>query len=239
MEKTSVPSEARSSMSGRPRLASSLRDLASRQTVDETLQLAVDLSSELVRGCAFADVMFLRAGGVTTPVSTHPIAVALDDAQEQTDGGPCVTAAREQRLVVANDLATDDRWPAFAGRARDLGVRSAVSYQLYLNRNDDDRFGALNLYGEEPHAFDEEAIELGEVFAAQCAATLASAIAHEGAQAALASRDVIGQAKGILMERHQLTASGAFDLLRRTSQQRNMKLRDLAQHVADTGSMPE
>ncbi len=200
--------------------------------------MAVDLAVELVRGCSHADVMFLRAGGVTTPVSTDPVAVALGEAQGATGGGPCIMAATEEELVVANDLTADQRWPAFAGQACDLGVYSVVAYQLFLHRNDDDRFGALNLYGRSPDAFDEESIGLGEVFAAQCAASLAFAIAHEGAQAALQSRDVIGQAKGILMERHQLTAADAFDLLRTQSQQQNVKLRDLAQGVAETGSLP-
>jgi hypothetical protein len=118
-------------------------------------------------------------------------------------------------------------------------VRSAACYQLFLHRNDGDRLGALNLFGTRPDVFDEWAIDLGEVFAATCAAVLASAISQEGARAALESRDVIGQAKGILMARHKLSAEGAFDLLRRTSQSRHVKLRDLAQQVAEMGALPD
>jgi hypothetical protein len=233
------PDLARLGPVGLRRFAAALRELASRQDVDETLQLAVDLAAELIPGCDVADVMFIRPGGVTTPVSTDPLAVALDQLQAETGEGPCLLAAREQIRVLSNDLSKDDRWPRFAPRAVEKGVASALSFQLFLLRNDGDRLGALNLYGMQPDAFDEAAAELGEVFAVHGAAVLASAIAREGAQAALESRDVIGQAKGILMAQHRVSASEAFDLLRVTSQARNVKLRQLAQEVADTGALPD
>jgi len=221
------------------RLASALRELASRQsTVDQTLQAAVDLCLELIPGCEIADIMFLQGRRVTTPVCSHPRALSLGRAQEEAGGGPCLTAALEQQRVLTQDLREDGRWPGFAARAQDLGVVGVLSYQLFLNRSEGDRFGALNLYATWPDAFDEEAIGLGEVFAAQCAASLAAAIAHEGAHAALQSRDVIGQAKGILMERHQLTASAAFDHLTTVSQQTNIKVRDLAEELTTTGELP-
>lgn len=223
---------------GLHQFAASLRSLASRQTVDETLQLAVDLSTELVRGCDFADIMFIREGGITTPVSTHETARCLDRLQDETGEGPCRTATTTSEAVVTDDLADDERWPSFGPRAVDEGVHSAAAYQLFLHRNEDDRLGSLNLYGTTPAAFDEESVELGSLFAAHCATSLAAATEREGAQAALESRDVIGQAKGILMARHQLTASDAFDLIRETSQARHVKVRDLAQEVADTGDLP-
>lgn len=223
---------------GLRRFPAALRDLASTRDVDETLQLAVDLAQELVRGCDLADVMFLRPGGTTTPVSTDPLAIDLDDAQGEYDEGPCITAARDEPVVVSTDLAADPRWPRFGPRAAEMGVRSAASYQLFLHRHDRDRLGALNLYGRSADGFEEEAVVLGEVFAAQCSAALAAAIAKEGANAALDSRDRIGQAKGILMERHRLDATEAFDELRRRSQALNMKLRDVADHVARTGALP-
>jgi hypothetical protein len=238
-----VPDRSPAPAQGRPpaalgRFVASLRELASRQEVDETLQLAVDLATELIPGCDFADIMFIRPGGTTTPVSTHPTAVALDELQARTDEGPCLSAAREQTRVLANDLASDDRWPDFAPQAIERGIHAMLSFQLFLLRHDGDRLGALNLYGTRPDAFDELAIELGEVFAVHAAAVLASAIAREGARAALESRDVIGQAKGILMARQQLSASDAFDLLREVSQARNVKLRALAEEVAATGALP-
>jgi hypothetical protein len=224
---------------GLGRFAAALRELASRQDVDETLQLAVDLATELVPGCDVADVMFLHRGGLTTPVSSDPRAREIDRIQQESDEGPCLSAAREHPVVVSDELATDERWPTFGPRAvAEVGVRSALSFQLYLHRSDGDRYGALNLYGTSPSAFVEESIALGEVFAAQCTTTLAAAIAREGAEAALSSRDLIGQAKGILMATEQVTAEEAFDLLRRTSQALNVKLRDVADHVARVGTLP-
>lgn len=220
------------------RFAASLRELASRRQVDETLQLAVDLAAELVRGCTFADLMFIGQGGATTPVSTGEVARAIDAFQDATGQGPCLDAATTREVVVAEDLRTDARWPDFGPHAAELGVRSVAAYQLFLHRNEDDRFGSLNLYGDRPKAFDEVAVELGAVFAAHCAAVLAAAIAHEGARAALESRDRIGQAKGVLMARHSVTASEAFEQLRTVSQERNIKLRDLADLVAERGELP-
>jgi hypothetical protein len=233
------PASAGSPSGGHRRFAASLRELASRQAVDETLQLAVDLAAELVRGCDVADIMFIRPGGTTTPVSTDPVAVAIGRLQEETGEGPCLSTVDTEEVVIADDLRTDGRWPVFGPRAAELGVRSAASYQLFLHRNDGDRFGALALYGSGPAAFDADAIDLGEVFAAHCATVLAAAISQEGARVALESRDIIGQAKGILMARHQLSAAEAFDLLRVRSQSRNLKLRDLATLVADTGALPD
>jgi hypothetical protein len=233
----SVPSSLPSA--GLGRFAAALRELASRQDVDETLQLAVDLATELVRGCELADVMFLRRGGVTTPVSSDALAREIDRIQQESNEGPCLSAARADQLVVSDELATDERWPTFGPRAvAEVGVHSALSFQLYLHRNGGDRYGALNLYSTSPSAFVEESIALGEVFAAQCATTLAAAIAREGAETALASRDLIGQAKGILMATEQLTAEEAFALLRRASQDLNVKLRDVADHVARVGALP-
>ena len=221
------------------RFAASLRELASRQTVDETLQLAVDLATELVRGCDIADIMFIRPGGTTTPVSTGPLARALDQLQAECGEGPCLTTTGDDQIVVADDLRADARWPTFGPRAAELGVRSTACYQLFLHRNEADRFGALALYGHDVHAFDEQAVVFGEVFAAHCATVLAAVITQEGARAALESRDIIGQAKGILMVRHRVSAAEAFDLLRRTSQDRHLKLREVAERVADTGALPD
>ena len=232
------PSEA-STDPGRRRLASALRELASTtSTVDETLQAAVDLCPELIPGCDIADVMLLQRREVTTPVSSDPRAIPLGRAQQDTGEGPCLTAALEEQIVVTQDLREDPRWPRFAQQALDQGVVSVLSYQLFLNRSDGDRFGALNLYGTTPNAYDDESIELGEVFAAQCSAALAAAIEQDGARSALQSRDLIGQAKGILMERHRLNASQAFQLLQKVSQEHNIKLRDLADHVTTTGQLP-
>lgn len=136
------------------------------------------------------------------------------------------------------DLEQEDRWPEFTRRALDLGIPSVVAYRLFGGRDgDDQRFGALNMFGEGTD-LDEADVELGGVFAAHCSAVLAGAIEEVGLQTALQTRDVIGQAKGILMERHRLTPEQAYAMLRRASMNRNVKVRDLAQTVAETGALP-
>jgi AmiR/NasT family two-component response regulator len=110
-----------------------------------------------------------------------------------------------------------------------------ISFRLFVTDND---LGALNLYSSQPHAFDEDAEHVGLLFATHAAVALAAALQQEHLTQAIHGRDLIGQAKGILMERHKLTADQAFTVLVRTSQRSNTKLRDLAEHLANTGELP-
>lgn len=224
---------------GPRQFAASLRKLASHQGVDETLQLMVDLSVELIAGCDLADVMLVHPSGATTPVATDPLAVALDRAQVETEEGPCLHVALDGDVAVrVDDLGSDVRWPSFGPAAVALGVCSALSYRLYLGEDRSHRIGALNLYGHHTHAFDARAVGLGEVLAAQCATVLGAAIQIDGLHTALASRDTIGQAKGILMERYRIDGAAAFDLLRTTSQQRNIKLTLVAEQLIEQRRLP-
>ena len=104
-----------------------------------------------------------------------------------------------------------------------------LSFRLFA---EGDTMGALNLYSKERAAFDDRALAIGSVFATHAAVALASAQHDEQMLQALLSRDVIGQAKGILMAQQQVTAEEAFEILRRASQRMNMKLRELAERVA-------
>jgi hypothetical protein len=213
--------------------------LAARQGVDETLQLMVDLSVELIAGCDLADVMLVKPSGATTPVATDPLAVALDRAQVEAGEGPCRHVALDGDAVVrVDDLGTDIRWPSFGPKAVALGVCSALSYRLYLGEDRAHRIGALNLYGHRAHAFDDGAVGLGEVLAAPCATVMSSAIEIEGLRTALGSRDTIGQAKGILMERYNIDGAAAFDLLKETSQERNLKLNLVAEQLIEQRRLP-
>lgn len=221
---------------GLRRFAAALRAIGQRQDVDETLQLAIDLAPELIHAVDAADIMFLRGGRVATPVATDALAVAVDRAQMDHGQGPCLSALFEQPTVVVQDLASETRWPDFAAEAVRLGVRSVAAFRLFVHRNGERSLGVLNLYSTGT-GFDDFAVGLGGVLAAHCSSVLQSAMTNEGMHAALRSRDVIGQAKGILMERHRLTPDEAYDLLRRTSNERNVKVRDLAEDVARTGQL--
>jgi GAF domain-containing protein len=132
--------------------------------------------------------------------------------------------------VRIDDLAAETRWPRFGPAAAGLGLRSTLSFRLYVH---DEEFGALNLYSATPHAFTEDSYVVGEMFARHSAMALAEAEHRHQFNEALSTRDVIGQAKGILMHRDRLTAEEAFDLLARTSQNGNVKLVELARWLVE------
>jgi GAF domain-containing protein len=160
----------------------------------------------------------------------------VDSLQEQLGQGPCLDAVWDQEVVRVDDVATDDRWPAFARQASALGVRSMMCFQLFVAG---DKLGALNMYSRTRNAFDEESQDIGLLFASHAAVALAGAEHEEHLRAGMDSRDLIGQAKGILMERHRLTADQAFGVLARVSQEMNRKLVDVASELTSTGAVPE
>jgi GAF domain-containing protein len=118
--------------------------------------------------------------------------------QYETGEGPCLDAARHQETVRSDDLRTDTRWPRFARQAAALGVRSMLSFQLFAGG---DSFGALNLYAADPAAFGPDSEKTGLLLASHAALAMAAARTEAGLLTALDSREMIGQAKGILMER--------------------------------------
>jgi GAF domain-containing protein len=159
----------------------------------------------------------------------------VDEAQDRLQEGPCLDAARGQQVVVVTDMRDEPRWPRFAAEAVALGVGSCLSFQLVI---DADRLGALNLYAHTPGAFTEESVDVGLAIAAHGAIALTGAQTEQHLRTAIDSRDLIGQAKGILMERYKLTAAQAFAVLVRASQEANRKLIDVALQLNDTGTMP-
>jgi GAF domain-containing protein len=159
----------------------------------------------------------------------------VDSLQERLGQGPCLDAAWEQQIVRVDDVGADDRWPEFGSQAAELGVGSMLCFQLFVAG---DKLGALNLYARTRRAFDDESQEIGLVFASHAAVALAGAEHEADLRTGMGNRDIIGQAKGILMERHKLTADQAFGALARVSQEMNRKLVDIARELADTGAVP-
>ena len=168
--------------------------------------------------------------------ATSPVIEELDALQGRLDEGPCIEAAdrpSENGVMLARDLAgaDADRWPRFAPRAVEAGYRSMLSLSLSAPR--DGSRAALNLYSDAADAFDPTAIVTGGLFAGQAAALLYGADHAHDLGVALASRDVIGQAKGILMERFAVDGDEAFAMLVRSSQDTNLKLNDVARWLVD------
>ena len=167
--------------------------------------------------------------------ATSELPRAVDELQQSLGQGPCLDAVWDQKIVRMDDASTEQRWPEFARAAAGLGVGSMLSFQLFVVG---DQLGALNLYSRTAGAFDEESQEIGLLFASHAAVALAGAEHESNLLAGMAHRDVIGQAKGILMERYKLTPEQAFGLLTRTSSHTNRKLRDIAENLSETGQLP-
>ncbi|OBJ73089.1 GAF and ANTAR domain-containing protein [Mycobacterium sp. 1274756.6] len=215
-------------------LASVLGDLALEmqgQTDPEaTLKVIVEGAVALVPGARWAGVSINRRGRIESRMPSNALVAELDQAQADLGEGPCVSATREHHTVLIDDMAAESRWPRFARLALERGVHSVVAFQLFAG---EENLGAMNLYSTEPGVFDRESILVGEILAQHASAAFAGALSQSQLQSALASRDLIGQAKGILMHREQLTGMQAFQLLLRTSQNANIKLVEVARWVVE------
>lgn len=196
----------------------------------DTLNTIVHAAAEIVPGARWAGISLIEDKRIVARVPTDPIVAKLDDLQSNLGDGPCITALRDHHTVLIDDMGSDTRWPEFAEQAMALGVRSLLSFQLFVRHNN---LGALNLYGTEPHGFTDDSVDIGLIVAQHAAVAMAGSAAESQFQTGLASRDVIGQAKGLLMARDSLTGVQAFALLTRASQETNMKLADVARWLVD------
>jgi len=216
--------------------------LYAADTYDEVLRRIAEAAVATVSGGDLASVTQRADGRYRTASSTSRRATAVDGEQFDAGEGPCLDALTKPLVEVP--AFPDERWPVLGGRPRHHGVESSVSYRLGPTARDCDEavLGSLNIYSGTPAGFDAAAIETGFVLAAHAsvaARAVGERVSLEGLghqlEEALRSRDVIGQAKGILMERLKTTPEEAFEILKRSSQRLNLKLREVAALVAETG----
>jgi GAF domain-containing protein len=205
-------------------------ELQAQTEIGATLHSIVEASVELVPGAGCAGISLIEGKRVTPSVPTDELVAELDSLQNELGQGPCLDALREHRTVRIDDTSTDTRWPRYGHAASERGVRSVLCFQLFVQ---DENLGALNLYGDDPHVFTDESELIGGVLAQHAAVAMVGAQETKQFESALASRDVIGQAKGILMCRENLTGFAAFNLLTRASQSVNMKVATVARRVGD------
>ncbi|MEU0414443.1 GAF and ANTAR domain-containing protein [Streptomyces griseorubiginosus] len=219
-------------------MAAMARDLLAQESVTDTLDRISASATELVEGCTAAGVLVLHDRKVETLTATEQLVVDSDRLQEQLEQGPCFDAARtsqgERTFRIADLTAESERWPVFAPRARALGVGSMMGFLLFT---EDDDLGALNLYSREPGAFTEASELAGWLLASHAAVALSGARTYAQMEQAVATRHVIGEAMGILMGSHRLAEDQAFDVLRRYSQENNVKLREVARQVCEKGGL--
>ena len=214
------------------RLGELARSLQGLDDVDATVRAIVAAAVDTVPGATCAGLSVSTRGQVSTIVVTDEVVSRVDQAQRDTGEGPAITSLRQRRTNRVDDMATETQWPRFAVRATQAGVGSMVALRLFDQRDD---LGVLTLYSNDTHAFDDDAEQIGLLFAVHAAVAMAGARHQQHLTAALTTRDAIGQAKGILMERYRLTADQAFAVLARASQDTNTKLVDVVRALTETG----
>ena len=215
--------------------------MVDEERLDETLERVVTLTCLSLSGCDLASIS-VEGSGTRTAACTDPVAGEIDQAQYAAGDGPCLHACRAAAVVEIQSIADDERWPDFREAALQRGVQSALVLPL-VHRGEGR--GAFNLYAREIDAFSADDLHHATLFAEQAAVAVANSEVYwrtheltQNLQAALEHRDVIGQAKGIVMARTGCTADEAFEVLRRASQRGNVKLREVADRVALTGEPP-
>ena len=179
-------------------------------------------------------LILLERGKLVPRAVTGRAPLYLDLQQQQAGEGPCIEAARRQIVIRIDDTRSDPRWPGFMAEAREHGVLSQLCIPLWV---DERCLGTLSLYAGDPSAFSDLDERITTMFATLAALALADALRAEQMRAAVVNRDLIGQAKGILMERHRITADAAFALLAEASQHKNVKLTEVAAYLVETGEL--
>ncbi|OBH12221.1 GAF and ANTAR domain-containing protein [Mycobacterium sp. E1747] len=214
------------------RMAELARDIAAPRSLGDVLTDVTAAAVNLIPAADVAGVLLVKAGGdFESLADTDSLVAQLDKLQNDFSEGPCHDAALNQTIVRTDDLREEPRWPQYAPAAVERGVLSSLSFKLYTA---DRTAGALNLFSFRPDVWDTEAETIGSVLAAHAASAIMASRHGQQMESALSTRDRIGQAKGIIMERYGVDELRAFDLLRRLSQESQVKLVDIAQRVVDT-----
>lgn len=209
-----------------------LAQVISLRRVDDVLVDVTAAAKELIAGVDIAGVLLVGKGGThQTLAPTSDVMFKLDELQMTTGEGPCLQAALDEIVIRTDDFRDEPRFPNYAPKVVELGLLSALSLKLYTA---DRTAGALNLFGYEPRLWNSEAETIGMVLAAHAASAILASRESEQLQSALSTRDRIGQAKGIIMERFKIDDVRAFEMLRKLSQDTNTKLVDVAHRVIDT-----
>ncbi|MEU1316773.1 GAF and ANTAR domain-containing protein [Streptomyces tibetensis] len=211
------------------------RTLLKQDSVQQTLDEIAASAVRLVDGCDAAGILAVRKGRAVTLSSCGDMVQESDRLQGELGEGPCFDLARraeeDERVFRIVDMTRPQPdWPRYASAARELGIGSMTGVLLYTH---DEDFGALNLYARRPGTFTEDIATAGWLLASHAAVALSDARTIDQLEHALQTRHAIGEAMGILMERHGMSDEDAFNVLRNISQHHNVKLRDVAQRIRD------
>ena len=213
----------------------------SAETIDTTIELVTTLAAASIPGSSGAGVTLIDARGKRSMAASNPLVEQADALQYQFDSGPCLTAWRDQVTVRVDDTDAETRWPQWTAAVAELDVRAVLSVPLSSSPVEP-AIGAIKVYSSQPAAYDARAEQLLELFARQAAILLSNTQALADARRlsaqltqALNNRDLIGQAKGVLIAQGAADDQAAFQMLVSASQRSNTRLHDLArQLVAST-----
>lgn len=212
--------------------------LLSSETIETTVELVTTLAAATIAGTSGAGVTLARPEGKRSVAASNALVERADALQYELDAGPCITAWRDRTSVLVDDVATEQRWSRWCAAAAEVGIRSTLSVPLVVA---DTAIGAIKVYSAEPAAFDAGAERVLELFARQAAILLANTLTLADARRtnnqltdALQNRDVIGQAKGILLARGATDDEAAFAMLASASQRSNAKLHQVARQLVSS-----
>lgn len=210
----------------------------SEETVDTGLGVLGSLARETVPGSSGAGVSILDGQRRRSSGSTDVLVQRADDLQYELDEGPCLDAAASRELVRVDDLTVDRRWPAWAGSVTPLGLRAAMSAPLVAG---DESLGAIKVYADRPDVFDRRSEQLLVLFSAQAAILVADLRTRERGgrmsedlRRAVAGRDAINLAKGVLMGRHGIDEEAALGMLVARSHDEGATLAQVARAILDS-----
>jgi GAF domain-containing protein len=205
-------------------------------TVPQTVERVLDFTRAAV-DCGHAAVVFVHAKQrLETVATTDPAIADLIAQQMELREGPVLSVIQDGHSVVVDDTHTEVRWPAWASTAAAMGYRSVIAVRLFTS---DRTMGTLNLYDSRSDHFSTADLQVAHLLARHAAIAVSRVQAEDTLWRAVDSRKLIGQAQGILMERYGLDADHAFEVLRRYSQNGNVKLRNVAQMVVDSRELPD
>jgi GAF domain-containing protein len=212
--------------------------LLSTETIGTTIELVTLLASETIPATAGAGLTLVDAHGKRSMAASNPMVQHIDLLQYELDEGPCLAAGRDQTSVRIDDVAAETRWPRWCAAASALGLRSMLSVPLVAGGT---ATGAIKVYSHQRHAYDARAEQVLSLFARQAAILLANSQTLTDARdasghltAALVNRDIIGQAKGVLIAQGAADEQAAFEMLAAASQRSNLKLPEVARQLVES-----
>jgi GAF domain-containing protein len=198
--------------------------------VDETVEAVVQFALQ-AEACAYAGVTLTVRGRREIAAVTDPLVAEIYQLQADLGEGPLLTALSEGITVHVSDVTTETRWPMWAAHLTQYRVQSSLHVPMWVSEQ---LIGVLSLFNLAPNGFSADDEAIAHILARHASLAVASARAGETMRVAVDARKLVGQAMGILMERFAVDDDGAFEILKRYSQQNNIKLRDVAQELVDT-----